>query len=100
MAAADRATNSESVEPDETYHDDFRYTIKVNTTEYYPFQTETWYELGLESMEKSGSKFNFVKFVNRVVINSNTKTISLCHKNIPTSLYCKSIRSVPTSNTD
>lgn len=94
MAAADKETNSAALEPDSASDDDFRYTVKVDDTEYTPQQTKTWRELGLESFEKQGTAYHFVKFVDGITVNSNTKTITLCHKNIPTSLYCKSIRLV------
>ena len=94
MAASDRATNELSAEKDTNDNDDFRYTIKVDDVEYTPQQTATWEELGLEGEDVHSSQYRFVRFVDGVTINADTKVLSLCHNRIPTSLICKEIRLV------
>ena len=97
IAAEDKEINADwsaHLDMDQSNQDDFRYTIKVDDTEFTPQQTKSFENLGLESDEMNGTKYHFVKFVDGITVDANSNKISLCHNNLATSLIIQKVRLV------
>ena len=83
------AQNNSGDNPDTVSQADYRYTIKVDNSEFAPQTKESWDSLGLKADES-----NMVQFVDGVEITGDSQKISLCHGTIGYSLICSKIRLV------
>lgn len=79
---------------DKSSQSSYRYTIKIDGKEFAPQGKESWNELGLASNDVGG-KAKYVKFVDNVNVDSDSKELSLVHGSIGYPLYITKVKFVP-----
>lgn len=79
--------------------DDYRYTIKVDEQTYVPQTKDNFETIGYGGADMHTDYFEYGRFVDEIVINEDTRNISLCHGDISgVPLTCSNIMLISCAN--